>query len=292
MRVAVVQAGPRAFDLAATLDRLEALCRRAREQGAELVVLPEAFLGGYPKGADFGVRVGMRSDAGRVWFQRYHDGALGVPSPEVDRLCALVRELNITLVVGAIERSLSSTLYCSALTLDPTGLLAVHRKTMPTAMERVIWGMGDGSSVRAVETRAGRIGAAICWESYMPELRARLYHDSVQLYCAPTVDDRDIWVTSMRHIAYEGRCFVLSACQLARRGDYPDDYECAQGDDPDALLIRGGSCIVDPFGELLAGPVYGEEAILVADLDPALVTRGKFDLDVAGHYARPDVFDG
>jgi nitrilase len=134
------------------------------------------------------------------------------------------------------------------------------------------------------------VGTAICWENYMPRLRARLHEDRVALYCAPTVDDREIWTASMRHIAYEGRCFVLSACQYARRADFPADYSCVQGDDPAVELIRGGSCIVDPFGDLMAGPVRGEEAVLTAELDPGMITRGKFDLDVAGHYARPDLF--
>jgi len=289
IKAAVVQAAPQAFDIEATLDRVETGCFQAKAKGAQLVVFPEAFLGGYPKGADFGVRVGMRSDEGRVEFQRYFDGAMEIPSRPFDRLLELVRELDIVLVIGAIERS-GRTLYCTALTIDRSGLRAKHRKTMPTAMERVIWGNGDGASVCTTETEAGRVGAAICWENYMPQLRMRLYQENVELYCAPTVDDRDTWIHSMRHIACEGRCFVLSACQYAQRRDYPDDYQCAQGDEPDATLIRGGSCIVDPFGNLLAGPTYDENALLIAELDPAQITRGKFDLDLAGHYSRPDIF--
>ncbi len=288
-RVAIVQAAPVAFDLQATLDLTEALAREAHAGGAELLVFPEAFLGGYPKGADFGVQVGQRSEAGRAMFQRYSDGALVIQSPEFDRLQALVRDLDVTLVIGAIERD-GGTLYCNALTLGPAGLLHAHRKVMPTAMERVIWGQGDGESLRAVDTTAGRLSTAICWENYMPQLRLRLYRDHPTFHCAPTVDDREVWAVSMRHIAVEGRCFVLAACQFATRADYPDDYACEQGDDPATVLIRGGSCIVDPFGEVVAGPVYGEQAILVADLDPGLVTRGKFDLDVTGHYGRPDIF--
>lgn len=289
LRAAVVQAAPQAFDLGASLDRVEHWCFEVKGQGAKLVVFPEAFLGGYPKGADFGVRVGMRSEAGRVEFQRYADAALCIPGAHFDRLRELVRELDIVLVIGAIERD-GGTLYCTALTLDRSGLRAKHRKVMPTAMERVIWGSGDGSSIAAVETEVGRIGAAICWENYMPQLRMRLYQQQVALYCAPTVDDRDAWIHSMRHIAYEGRCFVLSACQYAQRSDYPEDYACIQGDDPQAVLIRGGSCIVDPFGELLAAPLYGQSGVQVAELDPGRITQGKFDLDLAGHYARPDIF--
>ena len=289
LTAAVVQAAPVAFDLDATLDRVEHWCFEARAKGARLVVFPEAFLGGYPKGADFGVRVGMRSDEGRIAFQRYADSALTIPGAHFERLCQLVRELDIVLLIGAIERD-GTSLYCSALTIDRSGLLARHRKIMPTAMERVIWANGDGSSIAVHPTPVGRIGAAICWENYMPQLRMRLYQQQVELYCAPTVDDRDSWIHSMRHIACEGRCFVLSACQYALRGDYPADYQCIQGDAPDTVLIRGGSCIVDPFGNLLAGPHYGASAVLVAELDPQLIIRGKFDLDLAGHYARPDIF--
>ena len=289
LTAAVVQAAPAAFDLDATLDRVEHWCFEARAKGARLVVFPEAFLGGYPKGADFGVRVGMRSDQGRIEFQRYADAALTIPGAHFERLCQLVRELDIVLLIGAIERD-GTSLYCSALTIDRSGLLARHRKIMPTAMERVIWANGDGSSIAVHPTPVGRIGAAICWENYMPQLRMRLYQQQVELYCAPTVDDRDSWIHSMRHIACEGRCFVLSACQYALRGDYPADYQCIQGDAPDTVLIRGGSCIVDPFGNLLAGPHYGASAVLVAELDPQLIIRGKFDLDLAGHYARPDIF--
>ena len=288
--VALVQSAPVIFDLPATLDRVYALCREAHATGAKLVVFPEAFIGGYPKGADFGVRVGSRSDRGRKLFQRYLEGALEIPSPETERLVELCRDLDITLVIGAIERVKSGTLYCCALTIGPEGILNAHRKTMPTAMERVIWGFGDGKSIRGVDTPAGRVGTAICWENYMPPLRMRLYEDHVALYCAPTVDDRDTWHTAMRHIAYEGRCFVLAACQYAKRSDFPEDYVCIQGDDPETVLIRGGSCIVDPFGEVLAGPEYGESALLSATLNLNLITQGKFDLDVAGHYSRPDLF--
>jgi nitrilase len=134
------------------------------------------------------------------------------------------------------------------------------------------------------------VGAVICWENYMPLLRTAMYRKGVQIYCAPTVDDREVWVATMRHIAVEGRCFVVAACQYARRADYPADWSSSFGDDPETELIRGGSCVIDPFGEVLAGPLYGEAAILRAELDLDQITRGKFDLDVVGHYARPDVF--
>jgi nitrilase len=290
IRAAVVQAAPVAFDRAATLDRLGHLVSQAADAGAQIAVGPEAFVSGYPKGHDFGARVGSRTPEGREVFRRYHDSAVDVPGPDVERIGEMARAGSLHLVLGVIERD-GGTLYCTALFFGPDGaLLGRHRKLVPTASERLVWGRGDGSTLTVVDTPLGRVGAAICWENYMPLFRTALYAKGVQLYCAPTVDDRDVWAASMRHIAVEGRCFVLAACQHARRRDYPDDYATGYGDDPDAVMIRGGSCIVSPFGEQLAGPVYDEDRILVADLDMDEIARGKYDLDVTGHYARDDIF--
>lgn len=287
---AVVQAAPAAFDLDRSLEKALDLIATAAAQGARLIVFPEAFLSGYPKGADFGVRVGMRSREGRELFRLYFESAVDVPGPVVDRLCDAARDRAADLVIGVVERE-GGTLYCSALFIDAEGRFAgKHRKLVPTAMERVIWGFGDATTLGVRTLSAGRAGAAICWENYMPLLRAHLYRHGVQFYCAPTVDDRDSWISSMRHIAIEGRCFVLSACQFSRRRDYPAGYAPVQGDDPDTVLIRGGSVIADPFGELLAGPDTSGEKILHAGLDLRRIIEGKFDLDTAGHYARPDVF--
>jgi len=289
VRAAVVQAAPVAFELEATLDRVEALAARAAAAGARIVVFPEAFVGGYPKGADFGARVGSRSAEGREWFRRYMAGAIEVPGPGTERLGAIARHAGVLLVIGVIER-LGGTLYCTVLFLGSDGgLLGRHRKTMPTAMERLIWGFGDGSTLPVIDTPAGRVGAVICWENYMPQLRLAMYAQGIQLYCAPTVDDRETWLPTMRHIALEGRCFVLSACQHATRADYPADYPTGV-DDPAAVLIGGGSCIVDPLGRVLAGPARDVEAVLVADLELADIDRAVFDLDIVGHYARPDIF--
>ncbi len=289
-RVAVVQAGSSLFDTPRTLDRMQAHCEAAAREGVEVVVFPEAYVGGYPKGLDFGARVGSRTPAGRDDFVRYWRSAVEVPGPETARIGGYAAEMRAHLVVGVIERD-GGTLYCTALVFGPDGaLLGRHRKLMPTASERLIWGQGDGSTLPVVDAPAGRIGTAICWENYMPMLRQAMYAKGVALWCAPTVDDRDIWQASMRHIAYEGRCFVLCACQYLTRADAPADYDCVQGDDPATVLIRGGSVIVNPLGEVLAGPVYDREAVLTADIDPADRVRGKYDLDVVGHYARPDVF--
>jgi nitrilase len=223
-------------------------------------------------------------------FRRYWNSALDVPGPGTAALGAAAREAKAHLVVGVIERD-GGTLYCSVLFFNPDGtLMGKHRKLMPTAAERLVWGFGDGSTMPVFDTSIGRIGAAICWENYMPLLRMHMYAQGVELYCAPTADDRESWQSTVRHIALEGRCFVLSSNQFARRSDYPDDYPAVQDNEPQTIMSRGGSCIVDPLGRVLAGPLYDSAGILTADLDLDEIVRGKFDFDVTGHYARPDVF--
>mgnify|MGYP001476318691 FL=1 len=289
-KAAVVQAAPVLFDTPRTIEKLADLVHDAAHQGAELVVLPEAFVGGYPKGLDFGARLGMRSPEGREDFRRYFASAIEMAGPEAERLAAVARDNGVHLVTGAIERD-GGTLFCSTLTYGPTGaLLSKHRKLMPTALERLVWGFGDGSTIGVAETPLGRIGSVICWENYMPLLRMAMYAQGAELYCAPTVDDRDTWLPTMRTIAIEGRCFVLSACQYFTRGDAPTDYAPIQGDDPATVLIRGGSCIIDPLGNILVEPDFSGEMIRIAEIDRHVIARGKYDLDVVGHYARPDVF--
>ena len=287
-RVAVVQAGSVAFDRERSTAKALDLTGQAIRDGARLVVFPEAFISGYPKGTDFGACVGMRSPEGRKWFRTYFESAITIPGPEVDALASVTQEAGAYLVIGVIERD-GGTLYCTVLFLGPGGLLGKHRKLMPTAVERIIWGFGDGSTLPVFDTPGGKMGAVICWENYMPLLRAAMYAKGIQIYCAPTADDRETWMPTMRHIALEGRCFVLSACQYIRRSDFPADYPAIQGDDPQTELMRGGSVIVSPLGRVLAGPDFSGEKILTADLDGE-IAEGKFDLDVTGHYSRPDVF--
>jgi len=290
VRAAVVQAGSAGFDREASLTKLERLIGEAAGQGAELAVFPEAFVSGYPKGLDFGAVVGHRTDAGRDHFRRYFESAIEVPGPDVDRIAAAAGEHRIQVVVGVIERA-GGTLYCTALFFSPEGgYLGKHRKLMPTAMERLVWGFGDGSTLPVYATPIGKVGAVICWESYMPMLRTAMYAKGIELYCAPTADDRDSWLPSMQHVAVEGRCFVLTSCQFLKRSDLPADIPNGISDDPDTILMRGGSAIVDPFGRVLAGPCFNQEAILCAELDLDEIARGKFDFDAVGHYSRPDVF--
>ncbi len=270
----------------ATVERV--LAHEQRLAGCDLVVLPEALLGGYPKGADFGARVGYRTDEGRDAFRAYWDHAVELDGPEVAALAALAGRCEAALVAGVVERG-GSTLYCTALFFSAAGELAAsHRKVMPTASERLIWGQGDGSTLPVVQTPAGRAGAAICWENYMPLLRAAMYAQGLDVWCAPTVDDRDVWQSSMRHIAYEGRLFLVSACQYL-----PPPVDGRAGDRPwpgDQPLIRGGSVIFSPMGEPLAGPLYGEEGLITATVDPDDIVRARYDLDPVGHYSRPDIF--
>ncbi len=290
VKAAVVQATPFLFDTPKTIDKLAELTRDAASRGAKLVVFPEAFVGGYPKGLDFGARLGSRSDAGREEFRRYFESAMTLPGPECDLISEAARTAGVHLVVGVIERS-GGTLYCAALMYSPEGrLLGKHRKLMPTALERVVWGFGDGSTLPVVDTAIGRLGSVICWENYMPLLRMAMYAQGIEIYCAPTVDDRETWLPTMRTIALEGRCFVLSACQYLTRADCPAACSGTHQDDPNDVLIRGGSCIIDPFGTILAEPKFDGEVIRIAELDRRVIARGKYDLDVVGHYARPDIF--
>src|SRR5229473_450879 len=237
-KVAVVQASPVVFDRERTLDKVHALAGDAARQGAELVLFPEAFVSAYPRGLDFGAVVGARTDEGREDFRRYWDSSVDVPGPAVDRLSRTARSHDIYLVVGVIERD-GGTLYCCVLFFAPDGgYLGKHRKIMPTASERLVWGFGDGSTMPVFDTPLGKLGAVICWENYLPLMRAAMYAKGIELYCAPTADPRD----------------------------FPADYG-ALGDDPEAIVTRGGSCIVDPFGSFLAGPNTDGEVILTAEID-------------------------
>ncbi|WP_339746610.1 carbon-nitrogen hydrolase family protein [uncultured Maricaulis sp.] len=291
VNAAIVQCGSILFDTAATLDRMQEQVADAALGGAQLIVFPEAYIGGYPKGHDFGARVGSRSGEGRDWFRRYFEAAIDVPGAESTRMGEMARTADAWLVVGVIERA-GGTLYCSVLTFAPDGSLANRRrKLMPTAMERLIWGFGDGSTLAATPTPFGPMTSLVCWENFMPLARAACYAQSPVIHCAPTVDDRESWLALMRTTAMEGRCFVLSANQYFTRKQAPADFHPIQGEGPQTVLINGGSCIVSPLGEVIAGPVFGCEIILTATLDLGEIARGTFDFDASGHYARPDVFE-
>ncbi len=290
LRAAVVQAGSVPFQPEACVDKAIRLIGEAAATGAKVIVFPEAFITGYPKGQSYGLVIGARDPVGREEFRLYLDAAIDVPGTQTQRLGKAAAAHGVYVVMGAIERE-GGTCYCTVLFFGPDGsLLGKHRKLMPTALERMIWGFGDGSTLTAVDSPFGRIGSVICWENYMPMLRMAMYAKNVALYCAPTADDRDTWLPTMRHIALEGSCFVLTACQFIRRNAFPDSVRVSLGDSPDAVLMRGGSAIIGPLGKVLAGPHFDGETILTADLDLDEIGRGKFDFDVVGHYSRPDVF--
>jgi nitrilase len=286
--VAALQIGSHPEGKAKTLELILAYESEIAAAGAELVVMPEAVLGGYPKGEIFGTRLGYRLPEGRQAFQTYFENSIEVPGPETIELEGLAQRTGAHIVIGVIERS-GNTLYCSALFFSPDhGLIAKHRKLMPTGTERLIWGQGDGSTLPVVESKAGKLGTAICWENHMPLLRTAMYAKGVEVWCAPTVDERDVWLSSMRHIAHEGRMFVVSACQVqpspATLGiDVPSW-------DSDRPLISGNSVIIGPLGDVIAGPLKNQEGLLTANIDLGELVRARYDFDVVGHYSRPDVF--
>ncbi|MFD1330412.1 carbon-nitrogen hydrolase family protein [Methylopila musalis] len=289
VKVAAVQASTVPFDAAAATARTIGLLTEAAAKGVSLAVFPEAFIGGYPKGLDFGCSIGRRTPEGRADFARYVKGAITVPGPETTALSQACARLDIHAVVGVIERD-GGTLYCTVLYLSPTGEIGKHRKVMPTGSERLVWGFGDGSTLTTMDTPFGRVGGAVCWEHYMPLMRAAYYAKGVQIWAAPTADDRESWISTMRHVAMEGRCFVIGACQVMRRSDFPEDYASRIEAEPDAWMMHGRSVIVGPLGDVLAGPLVDEEGMLTADVDIDDIIGAKLDFDPVGHYARPDIF--
>jgi nitrilase len=302
VRVAVVQPRGRPFDTPGALAALRQGAAEAAGAGARFVLFPEAFVGGYPWGLRFGTAIGGRAPAGKALFGRYWASAITLPGPECDVIGAAARDAGVHLAVGVIERlpGHASTLYCTLAYFGPDGaLLGLHRKLKPTAAERLVWGEGDGSTLPVIPTPFGRVGGLICWENYMPLARMALFGKGVEIYLAPTADARDRWQATLRHIAVEGRCFVLGCNQFVTRAHYPD----ALREDPETgglvrreleewpeILCRGGSVIVGPDGEILDGPLLDREGMLLADLDLGALARERLEFDVVGHYARPDVF--
>ena len=295
LKVAVVQAAPVLFDREATVDKACGLIEKAAERKAQLILFPEAFIPAYPRGLAFGTVVGSRSPVGRSIWQRYWENTVEVPGPATRKLGEAAGKANVYLAIGVIERDTQrskGTVYCTLLYFGSDGrLLGKHQKLKPTGGERLIWGEGDGSTLTVIQTEFCRIGGLICWENYMPLARMTMYNKGVDIYLAPTADARDTWQATLRHIACEGRCFVLGCNQYMTKDMYPDDFKgLRELDEQPEIMCRGGSAIISPLGKTLAGPLYGQEGILFADLDLGEIARSKFDFDVVGHYARPDVF--
>ena len=285
VRVACAQVEPVIFDRAATLGKLEQVAAEAAAGGARLVLFPETFVPVYPS-SRWARSLAVWGEGGKELWARLAREAVTVPSAETERIGAVAREHALVLAVGVNELA-GGTLYNTLLVFDEHGELALsHRKLMPTNHERMVWGLGDGNGLAAIDAGFARVGGLICWENLMPLARAALYESGVEVYLAPTADDSESWLESVRHIAREARAFVISSCVFQRASSYPRDVPIADGDD---LLGRGGSAIVAPNGEYLAGPLWDEEGILYADLDPQLLYAERQRFDPAGHYSRPDV---
>jgi len=289
---ACVQVEPAIFDRAGTIDRVAERTAEAAAAGAQLVVFPETFIPAYPSSTWAKALAGWAEPGAREAFALLHRESLELASPDADRLAATAREHGVWLVVGVNEADpeRSGTLYNSLLYYSPEGELALHhRKLVPTNHERLVWGQGDGRGLRAIETPVGRIGGLICWENYMPLARFALYESGVEIYIASTADDGDSWQATLQHIALESRAFVIAPSHFQRAGSYPDDFPLRGLLEGRDLLGRGGSAILGPDGGYLAGPLYGEEGILYAELDPDLLLQARQRFDPAGHYHRPDV---
>jgi len=296
VRVAVVQSAPVLFDKEATVRKALGLVKDVAAQGARIVMFPEAYVPAYPRGLTFGMRVGSRTLEGRRTWERYWANSVNVPGPDTEALGAAAGEAGVYLAVGVVERDQDfggGTLYCSLLYFGPDGrLLGKHRKLKPTASERLIWGEGDGSTLTVVSTEYGRMGGLICWENYMPLARAAMYGKGVEIYMAPTADARETWQSTLRHIALEGRCFVLGCNQYVTKSMYPRDLVgiVEELEEQPEVMCRGGSVVITPLGEVLGGPLWDKEGVIYADLDMGEIARGKLDFDAVGHYSRPDVF--
>ncbi|MCT4508496.1 MAG: carbon-nitrogen hydrolase family protein [Tepidibacter sp.] len=296
VKVAVVQASPVIMDINATVEKTLNLIKEAGKKGAHIVVFPESFIPAYPRGLTFGFVVGSRTMDGRKDWQRYYENSVPVPSNITDVLGKSAQEAGIYLSIGVTERDgegLNHTLYCTNLFFGPDGkLLGKHRKLKPTGTERSIWGEGDASTLTVLDTPYGKLGSLICWENYMPLARVAMYSKGVTIYIAPTADSREEWQSTMKHIALEGRCFVIGCNQYVEKSMYPTDLNCYNElEDEPEIMCSGGSCIVNPFGKYVAEPVYNREEILIADLELDEIIQSRIDFDVMGHYSRPDVFE-
>ncbi|MDQ1383144.1 MAG: nitrilase [Actinomycetota bacterium] len=286
--VAAVQAAPVFLEREATIDKVGILAKEAAGAGAHLVAFPEGFVPTYP---DWVWRTTPWADG--EWYARWIDQCVDVPGPACDALAAIALENHVFLAIPVNERD-GGTVYNTILYFGPDGTtLGKHRKLVATGGERLAWGMGDGSTLTTFDTPFGRVGGLICWENYMPLARAAMYEQGVDILLAPTWDNSDVWVASMRHIAKEGRCYVLGVTSCLRASDVPADVpgrdEIYGGDDD--WMSRGNTVIVDPYGDILAGPISETEGILYAEVDVATVRQSRRQFDAVGHYSRPDVFE-
>jgi len=291
VKVGVVQATPILFDKTKTVDLVIKWIEKAAQENCQLVLFPESFIPCYPRGLDFDARIGRRTEKSREYWLEYWQNSIEAVSEEIQKIGEAIRQTGMFVALGVTERDpVGGSLHCALFYFDPEGkLIGKHRKLKPTGLERYIWAESDGSTLVTYDTKLGRIGGLICWENYMPLARMAMYNQGVQIYLAPTADARESWQSTMQHVALEGRCFVLAANQFVKKADYPDHYQADLESEPE-VMSAGGSVIISPLGEVLAGPLWNEEGLLTAELDFAVLAKSKLDFDVVGHYARPDVF--
>ena len=291
IKVCVIQDNPVFFDKEKTIQKVETLTREYAQNGCQLIVFPESFIPGYPRGFTFGAKVGSRSEAGRNLFLNYAKNSIDLESPDLIRLEQLAKSANTYLVIGVTEKNqVNGSLFCSMLYFSPqSGLLGVHRKIKPTGTERIVWSEAGGESLVAFQTNIGKLGGLICWENYMPLARMSMYQKGVEIYIAPTADSRDVWTTTMKHIALEGRCFVLGCNQFFTKSMYPGEHQELVMHEPENMC-PGGSIIVSPYGKVMAGPLFDKSGSLIAELELDDIQKSKLDFDVVGHYARDDIF--
>jgi len=292
VKVPCVQAEAVVFDRDATLDKLAAFTAEAAGKGAEIVVFPETFVSVYPSSVWAKALAGWGDPRAKAAFVRLADSAVEIPGPAADRLGEIAKANAVWLVTGVneLDPARNGTFFNTLLYHAPYGSLALkHRKLVPTNHERLVWGQGDGTGLRAIETPLGRIGGLICWENYMPLARFSLYESGVEIYLAPTADDGDACQSTLVHIARESRAFIVAPSHFQRVSAYPDDFPLHQLLEGHDLIGRGGSAILAPDGSYLAGPLYDEEGILYAELDASRLREGRQRFDPAGHYHRPDV---
>lgn len=292
VKVGVIQATPVLFDLEKTVAKVIEWIEKGAKEGCELLLFPESFIPCYPRGLDFDAIVGRRTDKSRDLWLEYWNNSIETTSKYINQIGEAIKKANLFVALGVTEKeNKGGSLHCSLLYFDNHGqLIGKHRKLKPTGLERYIWAESDGSTLVSYDTKIGKIGGLICWENYMPLARMSMYNQGVEIYLAPTADARESWQSTMQHIALEGRCYVLSANQFVRKSDYPERFQDEIKAEPE-IMCTGGSVILSPMGEILAGPLWNAEGILTAELDFDILAKSKLDFDVIGHYARPDVFD-
>ena len=292
VKVGVVQATPALFDIERTVQIVISWIEKAANEGCKLLLFPESFIPCYPRGLNFDAIVGKRTDKSRNQWLDYWNNSIETSSAYIKEIGAAIKKAHLFVALGVTEKeSIGGSLHCSLLYFDNQGnLIGKHRKLKPTGLERYIWAESDGSTLVSFDTPIGKIGGLICWENYMPLARMSMYQKGIEIYLAPTADSRESWQHTMQHIALEGRCFVLAANQFVKKSNYPEPYLEDLKNEPD-MMSSGGSVIISPMGDILAGPLWHQEGLLIADLDFSILAKSKLDFDVVGHYSRKDVFN-